>query len=339
MDAPARAGALDLAQADEAQQDYNPLDYVEGIDEEDWEDDDRLILPDPLAQAEAPKRRGAAVFSPENAGSVENAVRELVTTNAGRRRILLSIIDWAREGIAASELFDKIAAAQADNLSVYEPISYCRMLERAGALEFADEGAQAGEAAAAGRAAAGPGQADNHQQGAAGTDASGQADGSQQGAAGAGAPAQAAGTPGQPTSVEAQPASDAPVADDLDGLTFMGIDEDVEPRWRATDGGLAAYDELTRGDEWRAKILGEDAIYAEVYLAVMQLLHEGGKTKAQVCDVAEAFEVTHSPRKWGAYFIDVLEATDAIHWTDQKWVLTDLGETLLDELADYCAAA
>ncbi len=330
MDAPVRGDALNLAQADEAQQDYNPLDYVEGIDEDDWEDDDRLILPDPLAQAEAPKPRGAAVFSPENAGSVENAVRELVTTNAGRRRILLSIIDWAREGIAASELFDKIAAAQADNLSVYEPISYCRMLERAGALEFADEGAQAGEAAAAGGTAAEAGQVDGHQQGTTGTDALGQADGSQRGTVGVGAPAQAA---------EAQPASDVPADDDLDGLVFMDIAEDVEPRWRATEGGLAAYDELTRGDEWRAKVLGEDAIYAEVYLAVMQLLHEGGKTKAQVCDVAEAFEVTHSPRKWGAYFIDVLEATDAIHWSSQQWVLTDLGESLLDELADYCAAA
>ena len=83
--------------------------------------------------------------------------------------------------------------------------------------------------------------------------------------------------------------------------------------------------------------MGEDAVYVEVYLAVMQLLHEGGKTKAQICDVAEAFDVTHSPRKWGAYFIDVLEATSAIRWTNSEWVLTDLGEELLDELAAYCA--
>ncbi len=301
MDAAVRAGALDLAQADDAQQQYDPLEYVEGIDEDDWEDDDRLILPDPLAQAEAPKPAGAAVFSPENAGSVENAVRELVTTNAGRRRILLSIIDWARDGIAASELFDKIAAAQVDNLSVYEPVSYCRMLERAGALEFADK---AGEADA-------------------------------EGAAGQDAPAQ----PDVEAAAQDAPREPTEGADDLDGLTFMDITEDVEPRWRATEGGLAAFDELTRGDEWRAKVLGEDAVYAEVYLAVMQMLHEGGKTKAQVCDVAEAFEVTRSPRKWGAYFIDVLEATDAIHWCGQQWVLTGLGEGLLDELAQYCAAA
>lgn len=295
MDASVRAGALDLAQADDAQQHYDPLEYVEGIDEDDWEDDDRLILPDPLAQAEAPKTSGAAVFSPENAGSVENAVRELVTTNAGRRRILLSIVDWARDGIAAPELFDKIAAAQADNLSVYEPVSYCRMLERAGALEFVDE---AGQAASEGEGASEQGDL---------TDPAGLA----------------------------QPEG----ADDLDGLSFMDITEEVEPRWRATPGGLTAFEELTRGDEWREKVLGEDAVYAEVYLAVMQMLHEGGKTKAQVCDVAEAFEVTRSPRKWGAYFIDVLEATDAIHWCGQQWVLTGLGEGLLDELAQYCAAA
>ncbi len=307
MEARVRTGELDIAQEDDARQDYNPLEYAEGIDEDDWEDDDRLILPDPLGQPEPAKPRGAAVFSPENAGSVEAAVRDLVTTNAGRRRILLSIIDWARNGVAAGELFERIAAAQADNLSVYEPISYCRMLERAGALEFADRDGQAGA-----------------EGGLAGDDA--------------GACGEDAGE--SPDPAAADPAvPGAQVDTDLEGLTFMDITDDVEPLWRATPGGLAAYDELTRGDEWRAKVLGEDAVYAEVYLAVMQLLHEGGKTKAQVCDVAEAFEVTRSPRKWGAYFIDVLEATDAIHWTSQQWVLTDLGETLLDELADYCAAA
>ena len=281
MDAPMREGTLGLAGAEEAEPDYNPLEYIEGIDEDDWEDDDRLILPDPIPPTEEPRPKQAAVFSPERAGSVENAVAELVKTNAARRHILLSIIDWAREGIKAQELFDKIAVEHADNLSVYEPVSYCRMLERAGALEFVrpDFGAQ-------------------------------DCDADEQ---------------------------NSPSTDVGDEIGFMSIEEGADPLWRSTEGGLSAFEQLTRGDEWREKILGEDAIYAEVYLAVMQLLHEGSKTKAQICDIAEAFDVTRSPRKWGAYFIDVLEATSAIRWTNSEWVLTDLGEELLDELAIYCA--
>ena len=287
MDAPMREGTLGLAGAEEAEPDYNPLEYMEGIDEDDWEDDDRLILPDPIPPTEEPRPKQAAVFSPERAGSVENAVAELVKTNAARRHILLSIIDWAREGIKAQELFDRIAVEHADNLSVYEPVSYCRMLERAGALEFVrpDSGAQGCN--------------------------TGETDGPDE--------------------------QNSPCADADDEIGFMSIEEGDDPLWRSTEGGLSALEQLTRGDEWREKVLGEDAVYAEVYLAVMQLLHEGGKAKAQICDVAEAFDVTRSPRKWGAYFIDVLEATSAIRWTNSEWVLTDLGEELLDELAAYCA--
>ena len=281
MDAPMREGTLGLSVVEKAEPDYNPLEYIEGIDEDDWEDDDRLILPDPIPPTEEPRPKQAAVFSPERAGSVENAVAELVKTNAARRHILLSIIDWAREGITAQDLFDKITVEHADNLSVYEPVSYCRMLERAGALEFmqSDSGAQ-----------------------------------------------------GRDTDEQNGPSTDVG-----DEIGFMSIEEGGDPLWRSTEGGLLAFEQLTRGDEWREKILCEDAVYAEVYLAVMQLLHEGGKTKAQICDIAEAFDVTRSPRKWGAYFIDVLEATSAIRWTNSEWVLTDLGEELLDELAAYCA--
>lgn len=337
MDERARTLAPDLAQQEQDGRDYNPLEYVEGIDEEEWEDDDRLILPDPLAQPPEPKHNRVSVYSPQYAGSVENAVGELVRTNAGRRRILLSIVDWARDGIAADELFEKIAEAQADNLSVYEPVSYCRMLERAGALTFEDAGTDAegrggtegAIGAERGSSAAGASEVEG-----AGAAAESERPAGTEGAAGE----LAAGMPAGAGAAEAGQPVVAP-DDDLAGLSFMGIDEEVQPVWRATPEGLAAYEGLTRGDEWRERVLGQDAIYAEVYLAVMQMLHEGGKTKAQVCDVAEAFEVTHEPRRWGAYFIDVLEATDAIQWKGQLWVLTELGEALLDELAQYCAQA
>lgn len=292
------------------QQDYDPLACDE-MDDEDEEGDERALLPDPVPPAEQGPRSSHAVFSPENAGSVEEAVRALVTTNAARRRILLSIIDWARDGIDAEELFERVRAEHADNRSVYEPVSYCRMLERAGALRMeVPEPAPAEPAPATPATPAMPAVPEGRG-----------GEGSEPGACDVQADAAGASLP--------RPGQGR--------IAYLRIEEDVAPRWRSTEAGLRAFDELTQGAEWREKVLGEDSVYAEVYLAVMDALQDGGKTKKELADIAEAFEVTRSPRKWGAYFIDVLEATSAIRWTKEAWVLTDLGRRLLPELGEYCA--
>lgn len=271
-------GKLDLAPSFDAEEAYDPLEFIEGGEDEDWMDDDGLLLPNPLP-AEAPQpRKLAAVHSPERAGSVAQSVRDLVTVNAARRNVLLSIVDWAREGQQASVLFRKIEQLQADNLSVYEPVSYCRMLERAGALrlELCEAGAAAGEE-----------------------------------------------PPGREDAC-------------AEGMEYLSIEEEVDPVWRSTDEGLAVYEELVQGTEWREKVLGSDRVYAEVYLSVMNALRDEGKSKADIAALAEAFEVTKEPLKYGAYFIDVLEATSAIQWRNMTWNLTDLGRRLLPELAEAC---
>lgn len=264
---------------------YNPLEFIEGEDDEDWLEDDSLLLPSALPPETVAPKAQAAVYSPERAGSVAQAVRDLVTTNAGRRAILLSIIDWSREGVPASELFDRITEAQVHNLSVYEPVSYCRMLERAGAVRL--ELIEAG--------------------------------------------------PGECVDGAAKSVDPAPEAEDsATAVGYLTIEDDLDPVWRSTEEGLAIYEELIRGSEWREKVLGEDIRYAEVYLAVMNLLIDGGKPKSEIVELAETFEVTKEPRKWGAYFIDVLEATCAIQWANDEWHLTDLGRELLPELAHLC---
>lgn len=133
---------------------YNPLEFIEG-DEEDDPDlaglitDDAVLLPHPLGQTPARLKR-ATVFTPEGAGSAEAAVIDLARTNAGRRPILLGILAWARDGIGSEELFERIAEAETYNKSVYAPVSYCRMLERAGglAMERPEAPSEAGDAAA-----------------------------------------------------------------------------------------------------------------------------------------------------------------------------------------------
>lgn len=278
---------LDLSEALAFEQAYDPLEFIEG-DDEDWEQDEGALLPNALPEEDALPRKAASVYSPERAGSVAKAVKDLVGTNKARRDVLVSILDWARDGEHASVLFEKIEAKQEDNRSVYEPVSYCRMLERAGALTL-----DLGET----RPLEDEGKADSH---APQSDA--QSDGDAQG-----------------------------------GIAYLTIDEEPDPIWRTTEEGLAVYEELIVGTEWRETVLGSDSVYAEVYRAVMELLLEGGRPKGEIAALAETFEVTKVPLKYGNYFIDVLEATCAIRWSQNAWNLTDLGRRLLPELQEFCA--
>lgn len=254
---------------------YNPLEFIEGEDDEDWHDDDGHLLPDMLPPVEIGNRRHLAVYSPETTGSVFEALRNLVTVNAGRRTILLSIIEWAREGKQASALFRMIEDAQKNNLSIYEPISYCRMLERAGALRLELEDIPEGEAL-------------------------------------------------QESEEEL-----------AEKRGYLMIENDIDPIWRSSDEGLAAFEKLTQGNEWREKLFGEDSVYSEVYLAIMNFMLDEDRPKQEIVDLAETFEVTKLPLKYGMYFIDVLEATDAICWTGEAWGLSALGAKLLPELAEF----
>lgn len=307
-----------LSTASDGDFDYNPFEFIEGEDDEDWEGSDASLLPSSLPPQQSAPKVFSSVYSPERAGSVAEALTNLVQTNAARRHILLSIVDWARDGIDADALFARIAAEQADNLSVYEPVSYCRMLQRAGALELetgvaADE-ADAREAevvaAPANKAEAVPVPACEEE-----TMPVSRVQNAEDGA---------------------EPADAAPAENNI---SYMTIDTSVKPRWIATPEGLEAYEALTQGAEWRQVVLVDEAIYQEVYLAIMRKLADGSLPKTEITDLAESFEVTWEPRRWGAHFIDMLEATQAIRWSnaDAMWSLTDLGKQLLPELEQLCA--
>lgn len=274
---------------------FDPLAFIEGDEEDDPElaglvTDDSLLLPQPLGEAAARHKR-SAVFTPEACGSAEEAVVSLALTNTGRRPVLLGILAWARDGIDAEELFEKIEEAEAFNKSVFAPVSYCRMLERAGGLvaEVPEPSAEAREGVTAGEGETAEGRA-------------------------------AAGT----------------VAEEA--VTYLSIEGDSAPRWRTTVAGLAALIRLSDGERFRARVLDEDARYAEVYRAVMEAMAGEGAAREALCALAETYPVTRQPRKMGSYFIDVLESVDAACWADGLWALTPLGERLLPEMQSAAEA-
>lgn len=286
---------------------FDPLAFIEGDEEDDPElaglvTDDSLLLPQPYGEAAARHKR-SAVFTPEAAGSAEEAVVSLALTNTGRRPVLLGILEWARNGIGAEELFEKIEEAETFNKSVFAPVSYCRMLERAGALV-----AEVPEAEGAESAAAPVGET------------------AEDGAKEASGAAWAAGVAG------------AAAADAEEAVTYLSIEGDSAPRWRTTEAGLAALARLSDGERFRARVLEEDARYAEVYRAVMEVMSGEGADREALCALAETYPVTRQPRKMGSYFIDVLESVDAACWADGLWALTPLGERLLPEMQSAAEA-
>lgn len=120
----------------EFDEDYDPLAVDdEAINQEEMDDDNPYDTVDYPTVRNMPKdMRREAVYTPERMGSVHDALIELLDHNPGRRPVLLGIIDLCREGCAASTVTERVDELQASNLSVYSPMTLCRMLERAGAL-------------------------------------------------------------------------------------------------------------------------------------------------------------------------------------------------------------
>lgn len=259
---PSMTEAVGLVDLDE---EFDPLavdDLV--IDQEDMDDDNPLDTVDYPTMRNLPTgMQRDAVYTPERQGSAENAVMALLDRNPGRRPVLLAIVEWCREGCLSSELAQRVDALQQHNRSVYAPMTLCRMLERAGALELElPEVAEAKE------------------------------------------------------DVEA-------------GVEYLEIKERVDPVWRATETGLAVCESFAQGAVFRDIVLNRDRAYLEVYRAVMEAVDERPRTKMEIEELVDAFDVVQNPRRFGGHFIDMLERADALRWNDHAWQLTDLGRALL----------
>lgn len=234
------------------------------IDQEDMDDDNPLDTVDYPTMRNMPQSmQRDAVYTPKRQGSIEAAVLELLDHNPARRPVLLSIMGLCRGGCVSSEVSMQVEALQEHNRSVYAPMTLCRMLERAGALEL-----------------------------------------------------------DMPEVAESREDVEA-------GVAYLEIKERVDPVWRTTDEGAALYEDLTQGAAFRDIVLDRDSRYLDVYRAVMEAVRERPRTKVEIEELVDTFDVVKSPRRFGGHFIDMLERTDALAWVDHAWNLTELGRNLL----------
>lgn len=122
------------------------------------------------------------------------------------------------------------------------------------------------------------------------------------------------------------------------GVAFLEIKERVDPVWRTTEEGSALYERLTQGSAFRDIVLDRDSRYVKVYRAVMRAVDERPCTKPEIEDLVDTFDEVKSPRRFGGHFIDMLERTDALEWSEHAWRLTDLGRAMLPAVEAAAAA-
>lgn len=254
---------------------FDPLeiDYND-IDQEEMDDDNPYDTIDYPTVRNMPEesRHHDPVYSPASQGSAQAAVKLMLKRNPARRPVLLSIMGLCAGGCPSSTVTERVDEWQKDNLSVYAPMTLCRMLERAGALELEM-----------------PEVSEEHEV------------------------------------VE-------------DGVVYLEITDSVDPVWRTTPAGQEVYEECTQGAEFREMVLVREARYLEVYRAVMERIAEEPRTKQDIEDFVATFPVCQKPLRFGNHFLDILEATDAIAWSDHAWRMTDLGLSLIDEVREAEAA-
>lgn len=258
------------------EEDFDPLEIsYDDIDQEDMDDDNPYDTIDYPTMRNMPEeaRHHDPVYSPAAQGSAQAAVKLMLKRNPARRPVLLSILGLCVEGCPSSVVTERVTEWQKDNLSVYSPMTLCRMLERAGGLELEM-----------------PEVSEEHEV------------------------------------VE-------------DGVVYLEITDSVDPVWHTTAAGQEVHDECTQGAEFREMVLVKDARYIEVYRAVMERIIAEPRTKQDIEDFVATFPICQKPLRFGNHFLDILEATDAIAWSDHAWRITDLGRSLLQEVREAEQAA
>ncbi len=123
---------------DDLDDEFDPLAANDlDINQDDMDDDNPLDTVDyPTLRNMPASFNRESVYTPERAGSVREAVFSLIDHNPALRKVLLEIIEMCRHGLASSEVVERVDAIQKDTFSVFAPMTLCRMLERAGALEL-----------------------------------------------------------------------------------------------------------------------------------------------------------------------------------------------------------
>lgn len=107
----------------------------------------------------------------------------------------------------------------------------------------------------------------------------------------------------------------------------QGRGREEEKGWQTTEAGRKAAEREDPGRRL-AELLGEQARYREVYLAVLRFC-EAPRTRVEVERLLDGNPLLEEPKVYASYFLQNLEARGGVEWVDNRWRTTEAGKGLL----------
>lgn len=239
---------------------------------------------------EEPAAEAAPVEKPAEPVTVR--FEKTVKGMPGLKKLIYHVVDWCRDERTDVEVIDEIARFQGGAVSIYAPQTVLALLEECGALVRTNPPA-----------------------------------------------------PQEDEQADAAPEAEAPEAaeledagDEEEGTVFsvelegeyLEVEEPEAARYVAHEEALA----VVEADDPLAvfaQIVDTKPQYVPLFERVLvACAQEGGATKKMLDGLVDKDPVCQSPRVYSGYFVDKLEAAEAIEFTD-AWHTTGAGESLLAE--------
>lgn len=264
------------------------------------------------AEEAAPKAAAAPAVDTRTA---QERFRDLLKETPGQRRVMLALVDYAREPKTGAEMDARTEELLRYGFSVYSPVIFRELLEEAGALRYVlldDEGSEVAADEAAGVADA-------------------------QAEAGAGGPGVADAGAGAAYGAPVLRSEEYFDGEETVELEFLEAADERPGLWVATPEGLEVVDEQDDAGEIR-KLLAAEPQYLDIYHQILDYCcEEGGRSAKEIDRLVNDSPLLEEPRRYSGYFVGRLERKGALEWRG-GWCTTQVGRDMIDEAVAAAAA-
>lgn len=247
------------------------------------------------AEEAAPKTAAAPAVDTRTA---QERFRDLLKETPGQRRVMLALVDYAREPKTGEEMDARTEDLLRYGFSVYSPVVFRELLEEAGALRYVlldDEGNEVvADVADAGDGAAAEGE----------------------------------------SALQSEEYFDG---EETVELEFLEVADERPGLWVATPEGLEVVDEQDDAGEIR-KLLAAEPQYLDIYHQILDYCcEEGGRSAKEIDRLVNDSPLLEEPRRYSGYFVGRLERKGALEWRG-GWCTTQVGRDMIDEAVAAAAA-
>ncbi len=264
------------------------------------------------AEEAAPKAAAAPAVDTRTA---QERFRDLLKETPGQRRVMLALVDYAREPKTGAEMDARTEDLLRYGFSVYSPVIFRELLEEAGALRYVlldDEGSEVAADEAAGVADA-------------------------QAEAGTGGPGVVDAATGTAYGAPVLRSEDYFDGEETVELEFLEVADERPGLWVATPEGLEVVDEQDDAGEIR-KLLAAEPQYLDIYHQILDYCcEEGGRSAKEIDRLVNDSPLLEEPRRYSGYFVGRLERKGALEWRG-GWCTTQVGRDMIDEAVAAAAA-